>query len=144
MTPAYDVYALRYAMRAQHFIGGDSHDAPMPMDYFVWAAVGGGKTWIIDTGFTAEVAARRKRTYLRCAIESLPLLGIDPDTVEDVIISHLHYDHVGSFRKFAKARFRSGSGISAACLPFRVIKLALRHTLFLNRQLSLPVSTMSQ
>jgi glyoxylase-like metal-dependent hydrolase (beta-lactamase superfamily II) len=109
MTLAYQVYALRYAMRdakrAEHFIGGDPHDAPMPMDYFVWAAVGGGKAWIIDTGFTAEVAARRKRSYLRCPIESLKLLGIDPDTVEDVIISHLHYDHVGSFHKFAQARF---------------------------------------
>jgi glyoxylase-like metal-dependent hydrolase (beta-lactamase superfamily II) len=109
MTITYKVYALRYAMRDakrhEHFIGGDPHDAPMPMDYFVWAAVGGGKTWIIDTGFTAEVAARRKRTYLRCPIDSLKLLDINPDSVEDVIISHLHYDHVGSFHKFAKARF---------------------------------------
>ena len=79
----YELFALRYArrdaMRHEHFIGGDPHDAPMPMDYFVWAAVGGGKAWIIDTGFTAEVAARRKREYLRCPIEGLKLLGIDPD-----------------------------------------------------------------
>src|SRR4051794_9250958 len=105
----YELYALRYARRdakrAEHFIGGDPHDAPMPMDYFVWAAVGGGKAWIIDTGFTAEVAARRKREYLRCPVEGLRLLGIDPDAVEDVIISHMHYDHVGSFHKFKQARF---------------------------------------
>ena len=105
----YDLFALRYACRdgkrSEHFIGGDPHDAPMPMDYFVWAAVGGGRAWIIDTGFTTEVAARRKREYLRCPIESLRLLGIDPDAVEDVIISHMHYDHVGSFNKFRKARF---------------------------------------
>jgi glyoxylase-like metal-dependent hydrolase (beta-lactamase superfamily II) len=109
MTQTYALYALRYATRDarrhEHFIGGDPHDAPMPMDYFVWAAVGGGRAWIIDTGFTAEVAARRKRTWLRCPVESLTLLGIDPDAVEDVIISHLHYDHVGSFHKFRKARF---------------------------------------
>jgi glyoxylase-like metal-dependent hydrolase (beta-lactamase superfamily II) len=96
---------MRDAKRHEHFIGGDPHDAPMPMDYFVWAAVGGGRAWIVDTGFTEEVAARRKRTYLRCPIESLKLLDIDPDGVEDVIISHLHYDHVGSFHKFARARF---------------------------------------
>ncbi|TDH64514.1 N-acyl homoserine lactonase family protein [Dankookia rubra] len=105
----HDLYALRYARRdarrAEHFIGGDPHDAPMPMDYFIWAAVGGGKAWIIDTGFTAEVAARRKREYLRCPVDSLRLLGIDPDAVEDVIISHMHYDHVGSFHKFRQARF---------------------------------------
>lgn len=108
-APHYQVYALRYAKRDarrhEHFIGGDPHDAPMPMDYFVWAAVSPERTYIIDTGFTAEVAERRKRTYLRCPVESLKLLGIDPDTVEDVVISHLHYDHVGSFHKFARAKF---------------------------------------
>ena len=39
MLPEYEVYALRYATRgarrAEHFIGGDPHDAEMPMDYFV-------------------------------------------------------------------------------------------------------------
>jgi len=34
--PDYEVYALRYAtregMRSDHFIGGDVHDGPMPMD----------------------------------------------------------------------------------------------------------------
>jgi glyoxylase-like metal-dependent hydrolase (beta-lactamase superfamily II) len=109
MIPEYKVYALRYAhrdaRRHEHFIGGDPHDAPMPMDYFVWAMVGPEKTWILDTGFSAEVAAKRKRTHLRCPVESLKLLNIDPDTIDDVIISHLHYDHVGSFDKFKKARF---------------------------------------
>jgi hypothetical protein len=44
MLPEYEVYALRYATRdakrRDHFIGGDPHDGPMPMDYFVWVAVG--------------------------------------------------------------------------------------------------------
>jgi hypothetical protein len=35
--PKYEVYALRYATRdarrRDHFIGGDPHDLPMPMDY---------------------------------------------------------------------------------------------------------------
>ena len=42
MSDLYEVYAIRYATRdakrADHFIGGDPHDAPMPMDYFVWVA----------------------------------------------------------------------------------------------------------
>ncbi len=105
----YKVYALRYAMRDarrhEHFIGGDPHDAPMPMDYFVWAMVNAERTVILDTGFTEPVAAKRKRTWFRCPVDSLALLGIDPDSVEDVVISHLHYDHVGTFHKFKKARF---------------------------------------
>ena len=40
--PQYEVFAIRYATREarrhEHFIGGDPHDGPMPMDYFVWVA----------------------------------------------------------------------------------------------------------
>ena len=41
---AFRVYAVKYAekdgRRSEHFLGGDPHDGPMPMDYFVWAVVG--------------------------------------------------------------------------------------------------------
>jgi glyoxylase-like metal-dependent hydrolase (beta-lactamase superfamily II) len=107
--PDYELYAIRYATRAasrsDHFIGGDPHDGPMPMDYFMWAAVGGSKNFVIDAGFTAEVAARRKREFLRCPVEALKLIGLDGDTVTDVILTHLHYDHVGNFAKFPQAQF---------------------------------------
>ena len=60
--PEYEVFALRYAtreaQRRDHFIGGDPHEAPMPMDYYVWAAVGPGGAYVIDTGFTGEMAKR--------------------------------------------------------------------------------------
>ncbi|MBV9458499.1 MAG: MBL fold metallo-hydrolase, partial [Bradyrhizobium sp.] len=105
----YELFAIRYATRdarrPAHFIGGDPHDGPMPMDYFVWVARGGGKTFVIDTGFNAEVSARRQRTFLRCPVEALRLLDTDPNAIEDVILTHLHYDHVGNFDRFPKARF---------------------------------------
>ena len=72
--PEYELYAIRYAerdaRRSDHFIGGDPHDGPMPMDYFVWVAIAPHHTVVIDTGFTAEVAAARKRRFLRCPIEA--------------------------------------------------------------------------
>jgi glyoxylase-like metal-dependent hydrolase (beta-lactamase superfamily II) len=109
MLPEYEVYALRYATRgarrAEHFIGGDPHDAEMPMDYFVWAIRGAGRAFVVDTGFTAAMAARRQRTFLRCPVQSLALLGIEATTVSDVILTHLHYDHVGNFDRFPAARF---------------------------------------
>jgi glyoxylase-like metal-dependent hydrolase (beta-lactamase superfamily II) len=106
--PEYQIYALRYATRdgrrSSHFIGGDAHDGPMRMDYFLWAIVGAGRTYVVDCGFTAEVAARRKREFLRSAVDALALIDIDAATVEDLIITHLHYDHVGNFACFPKAR----------------------------------------
>lgn len=107
--PEYEIYAIRYAMRqarrADHFVGGDPHDAPMPMDYFTWLVVGRDRAFVVDTGFTADEAATRRRTFLRCPIETLALVGVSGDAVEDVILTHLHYDHVGNFHKFPRARF---------------------------------------
>lgn len=105
----YKVYAIRYATlekrASENFIGGDPHDGPMPMDYFVWLAVSASKTWVIDTGFNAAMAQKRGRQFLRCPAESLQLLGVDAATVEDVIVTHLHYDHIGNFDLFPHARF---------------------------------------
>jgi glyoxylase-like metal-dependent hydrolase (beta-lactamase superfamily II) len=107
--PEYELYAIRYATRdakrRDHFIGGDPHDASMPMDYFIWVAVGTERTVVIDIGFTAEVAAKRKRDYLRCPVDALGLIGVDAAAVQDVVITHLHYDHAGNFHKFPNARF---------------------------------------
>ena len=47
-------YAEKDGRRSEHFLGGDPHDGPMPMDYFVWAVVGPAGTWVVDTGFTEE------------------------------------------------------------------------------------------
>ncbi|HTQ99514.1 MAG TPA: N-acyl homoserine lactonase family protein [Candidatus Acidoferrum sp.] len=105
----FKVYAIRYATVARHtsenFIGGDPHERGMDMDYFVWAAVSADKTWVIDTGFNAAAAKRRQRQFLRCPAETLKLLGIDAATVQDVIVTHLHYDHIGNFDQFPAARF---------------------------------------
>lgn len=105
----YELYAIRYATRAaqrrDHFIGGDPHDGPMPIDYFMWVAIGAGRVVAIDTGFTRPVAERRGRDWLRCPVETLRALSVDPASVEDVILTHLHYDHVGNFDRFPKARF---------------------------------------
>ena len=103
----YEVYALKYAhlMRgaAGNFIGGDAHDGPMPLDYFVWLIRGGGREIVVDSGFSAAMAAKRGRDHLRCPAEGLRLLGVDPAKVEHVVITHLHYDHVGNFELFPAA-----------------------------------------
>jgi glyoxylase-like metal-dependent hydrolase (beta-lactamase superfamily II) len=75
------------------------------MDYFVWAAASPERTILIDTGFTQDVAARRKRDFLRCPVDVLSLIGMDPETVTDVVLTHLHYDHAGNFHRFPAARF---------------------------------------
>jgi enoyl-CoA hydratase/carnithine racemase len=52
----YELFAIRYASRearrSDHFIGGDPHDGPMPMDYFMWPARGGGRTFVKGPNFS--------------------------------------------------------------------------------------------
>lgn len=104
-----EVYAIRYASmprrRADNFIGGDPHDGPMPMDFFVWLLKSPTRSILVDTGFSAETAARRDRQFLRCPVEALRALGVAPDDVHDVVLTHLRYDHAGNLPKLASARF---------------------------------------
>ena len=48
MVATYEVFAIRYAhleRTARHnFLGGDEHDGPMPLDYYVWAIVDAERT----------------------------------------------------------------------------------------------------
>ncbi len=109
-VPQYEVFAIRYAKvertSQENFIFPDSHDGPMPMDYFVWAITGGGRTPIVvDTGFAQAAADARKRTLLRSPAEGLKQLGIDAAAVTDVVITHLHYDHAGNLNLFPNATF---------------------------------------
>jgi glyoxylase-like metal-dependent hydrolase (beta-lactamase superfamily II) len=107
--PVYEVHAVKYAMRdarrTSHFLGGDPHDAPMPMDYFVWLIRSDERTYVVDVGFTAPVAAQRKRTMLRSPAQGLAMLGVDSRGVSDVIVTHMHYDHIGTFQDFPQATF---------------------------------------
>ena len=48
---------------------------------------------------------KRKRQIFRTPAEGLQLIGINPETVKDVIITHMHYDHAGSLDEFPQARY---------------------------------------
>jgi len=108
-SPAYEIYAIKYAHHertaSQNFLGGDPHDGPMPLDYFVWLVRGEGRDLLVDTGFNAAAAARRQRQLLRPVEQALSLMGVEPGAVRDVVITHLHYDHVGNFDLFPRATF---------------------------------------
>jgi len=108
-TRTYEVYAIKYAHHERragdNFIGGDPHDGPMPLDYFIWLVRSGERALLVDTGFSAATATRRSRDHLRCPTDGLRLLGVEAGAVRDVVVTHLHYDHVGNFDLFPAATF---------------------------------------
>jgi len=108
-APQYEVYAIKYAHHArrasENFIAGDPHDGPMPLDYFVWLIRGEGREFLVDTGFSAPMAAKRGREHIRCPTAGLALLNMDSNKIKDVVVTHLHYDHIGNFDLFPAATF---------------------------------------
>ena len=80
-SDTYQVYAVKYAhhdRRAhENFLQGDPHDtAPMPLDYFLWAIVGESRTFVLDTGFSAEIAKKRGREFIRSAAGKVRKCGV--------------------------------------------------------------------
>ena len=111
MGNAYEIYALRYATmspRTPHlnFLIPDPHDTTaQDLDYFVWLIRGHGREILVDTGFNAEEAKARSRKLNLNPVDALEAFGVKADSIKDVIVTHLHYDHAGNLDRFPGARF---------------------------------------
>jgi glyoxylase-like metal-dependent hydrolase (beta-lactamase superfamily II) len=109
-TEPFEVFAIRYAHLGnrhpgENFLLADPHELASDLDYFVWVLRRSDCSFVVDTGFAQEAATRRRRDGLRCPVEALRLLEMNPDHVTDVILTHLHYDHAGNLDRFPRARF---------------------------------------
>ena len=110
MSEIYEILAIKYAerlnrVRAESFINADDHMSPHPMDFFVWVVRNSSRTIVVDTGFDQAEGDKRGRTIQRTPAAALATIGIDATTIEDVVITHLHYDHAGTLDAFPKAHF---------------------------------------
>ena len=127
----HEVYAIRYGYHArrspENFIGGDPHDVLQPLDFFVWAIVGPAGTIMVDTGFDEAMGRRRQREIVKPVRDGLAALGVAPETVETVIISHMHYDHCGNHDHFPRARYhlqdREMAFATGRCMCHRLMRV---------------------
>lgn len=105
----HEIYAIKYGHHdrraGENYIGGDPHDVSQPLDFYVWVIVGPHGTFVIDTGFDETMAKKRRRNIVKPVGDGLKAMGIAPDSVKNVIVSHLHYDHTGNYDLFPNARY---------------------------------------
>ena len=104
----WEVYALKYAdrnsrTRKDSFIFDDNHDQPHEMDYFIWLLKSDEQVILVDTGYDAAEARRRDRPIIREPAAALLGLGLRPEDITTLIVTHLHYDHAGGLNQFPNA-----------------------------------------
>ncbi|MFA5489685.1 MAG: N-acyl homoserine lactonase family protein [Candidimonas sp.] len=107
----FSVYAIRYARHSgrsaiDNYLGNvDFHDAESDLDYYVWLLKREGEVYLVDTGFGEAAAEQRGRELFMRPSQGLGLLGVQPDQVQNIILTHLHYDHAGTLGDFPNAMF---------------------------------------
>jgi glyoxylase-like metal-dependent hydrolase (beta-lactamase superfamily II) len=106
----YEVTAVRYGTRVTtksdvflHFGSYGEPDEPIGMDYFFWVARSPARTILVDCGFNARSGARRGRAMLYAPVPALRRLGIAPEDIGLLILTHAHYDHIGNLEEFPAA-----------------------------------------
>jgi glyoxylase-like metal-dependent hydrolase (beta-lactamase superfamily II) len=83
-------------------------DGDLDMDYNFWVMRAGDQVVLMDTGY--DIAARDwlGEISVMPTPEGLQLIGLDPLSVNMVITSHFHYDHIGYLGLFENAQVVSG------------------------------------
>ena len=107
-TPEYSIRAIRYATApdfplSEMVIGGPK-DQKIDVAMVIWLIRGSGHTILFDSGYHRDTFLKdfAMKDYLR-PDEAVKTVGVQPDAVTDIVISHAHWDHLGGIDLFPKA-----------------------------------------
>jgi glyoxylase-like metal-dependent hydrolase (beta-lactamase superfamily II) len=114
MADTWDLYVLEYA-RSQNqpwvdLISGMYKDGVMDLPFSFVLARQGDRNVLVDCGFMKDehghenFADRFGIPFWISPLRLLAELGIAPGDITDVVLSHAHFDHMGSIAEFPNAR----------------------------------------
>jgi glyoxylase-like metal-dependent hydrolase (beta-lactamase superfamily II) len=105
----YEVYAVRFGVIPQfavsNLVKGADKDKKLDLPVMVWVLKGSdGRVVLVDSGFHVERfrANWDIRDYVTPA-EAVARLGIRPEQVTDVVLTHIHWDHADGADFFPNA-----------------------------------------
>lgn len=108
-APAHEVYAVRYGTLAGFpvaaLVAGADTARRMDIALMVWLARAPGRVVLVDAGFHRDkFVARWKPTgYVRPS-DALARIRVRPEDVTDIVVSHVHWDHLDGADLFPRAR----------------------------------------
>src|SRR5689334_3798200 len=107
--PKYEVYALRYAtipdFPVSGLVAGADKTRKLDIAMLTWLVRGNGKNILVDAGFYRPQFFKNwtVKDFTKPS-ETLPRVGLKPEDITDVIITHLHWDHADGADLFPNAR----------------------------------------
>jgi glyoxylase-like metal-dependent hydrolase (beta-lactamase superfamily II) len=106
----YDIFAVRYGtlprFAVSGLIAGADTSRRLDIAMTVWLLKGSdGRNVLVDAGFHRDNFMRRwKPTDFSLPSDAVARAGVKADDITDVIISHVHWDHLDGIDLFPRAR----------------------------------------
>jgi len=107
--PDYEIFALRYAtlpdFPVSELVSGADPARRLNLAMMIWLVRGNGHNILVDSGFYHDRFFKdwHLQDFVKPS-DTLARVGLKPDDITDVIITHMHWDHADGVDLFPNAR----------------------------------------
>lgn len=105
----YKIYALKYAgpltKSGAHFLWQKNWDKKQNGNFYFWLIKNHDRMIIFDTGVNEKLAKEKNLPNYIKPNDLLSKINIDAKKISDIVISHMHWDHLGGLEFFPNAKF---------------------------------------
>ncbi len=109
-TPTYEIYAISYAVipdfPVASLVAGADGSRKLDIQMMVWLLKGSdGTNILVDSGFYRDKFFKqwKVKDFVKPS-EAISKVGLKPEDINDLIITHMHWDHADGMDLFPKAR----------------------------------------
>ena len=105
----YEIYAIRYAtlpdFAVTDLVAGADPSRKLDLAMMIWLAKGNGRNILVDSGFYHEHFFKewQVKDFTKPS-EAIRRVGLKPEDITDVVITHMHWDHADGMDLFPNAR----------------------------------------
>src|ERR1051325_10942457 len=108
--PKYEIYAIRYAtikdFAVSGLVVGADRSRKLDIAMMVWLVKGEGHNILVDAGFYRDQFFKQWpgiADFVKPS-EAIARVGLKPEDITDIVITHMHWDHADGMDLFSKAK----------------------------------------
>ena len=108
--PKYEIYAIRYAtiknFNVSGLVVGADPARKLDIAMLIWLVKGEGRNILVDAGFYRDQFFKQWpgiADYVKPS-EAIARVGLKPEDITDIVITHMHWDHADGMDLFPKAK----------------------------------------